>query len=162
MEQVDLFITRLQPINIGHTLIIKSMNNPFIVIVKGKKIDRSKNPFNEDLQIKMLNKVFPCIKYSISPNGFLPGILGYLRKNNINVQSIFSGEDRINSYKLAIQTANKKMIDSEQYIVNFVKTSRISSSTLVRQSIINYDEGTFRQNTPCEIWEYWDLLKGKL
>ena len=137
MKQVELFLGRLQPPHNGHKKIIDGMKNPIVVIVKGKKsgADLTRNPLDEDYQKKLMNMIFPRLEISISPNGFLPGILGYFRKQGKEVTKIYAGADRITSYQDAINRANEKMPDEDKYNVTFQETelaATIASATLAR------------------------------
>ena len=158
---VELLTGRFQPIHNGHKKIIDSMINPIVVIVKGKKSseDKERNPLSEDYQKKLLEKVCPGVEVSVSPNGFLPGILGYFRKQGKEVTKIYAGADRINGYKSAIETANSKMPKEDQYHVKFQETERITSASAVRKAIKENDFLTFKKLVPEQIWSEWNNLK---
>jgi phosphopantetheine adenylyltransferase len=162
--KIDLLIGRFQPIHKGHAKIIKSMTNPIVVIVKGKKSseDIARNPLSADDQKRMIHKIFPDLEVSISPNGFLPGILGYFRKQDKEVTKIYSGADRIEGYKAAIDKANEKMKPEEQYKVDFQETERVTSASAVRKAIKDDDYETFKNLVPKEIHDEWDFLKKAL
>lgn len=158
----DLFLGRFQPFHRGHETIVRMMdNNPVVVIVKGKasREDKKSNPFDEDFQIQMINSVFPNIEVSVSPNGYLPGILGYFRKQGYEIGRVFAGADRINAYKDAINRANARMAKEYSYDVEFVETPRATSATEVRQAIRNNDKATFEKLTPRQIWPMFDQLQ---
>jgi hypothetical protein len=72
-------------------------NNPTVVIVKGSKTseDKSKNPFPVELQMEWVKAVFPDVDTSVAPNGFLPGILGFIRKNGKEVTAKYRLFSRI-------------------------------------------------------------------
>ena len=155
---------RLQPPHNGHKKIIDGMKNPIVVIVKGKKsgADLSRNPLDEDYQKKLMNMIFPRLEISISPNGFLPGILGYFRKQGKEVTKIHAGADRITGYQDAIDRANEKMADDEKYRVTFQETERVTSATEVRNSIKSDDKTKFMKLVPEAIWGEWETLKKKI
>ena len=161
----DLFLGRFQPFHNGHSAIVKMMkNNPVIVLVKGGKssADAGKNPFTEEYQLEMVKKVYPHLESSISPNGFLPGILGFFRKKGQEITRIFCGADRIDGYKKAIESANAKMDPEYHYEVEFVETPRVTSATKVREAIRSGNETEFRRLMPKELWGEWEKMKGIL
>lgn len=164
MQQVELFLGRLQPPHNGHKKIIDDMKNPIVVIVRGKKSENEtdRNPLDEEYQKHLLEMMCPGITISISPNGFIPGILGYLRKQGKEVTKIYAGSDRIDSYKEAVDKANEKMPEDLRYLVEFQETERVTSSTSVRESIKNGDKEAFRNQVPPAIWGEWNVLRNKL
>ena len=158
----DLFLGRFQPFHNGHAAIVKSMkSNPVVVIVKGSKssTDKDKNPFNEEYQMEMISAVFPNLEVSISPNGFLPGILGFFRKKGEEITRIYCGKDRIEGYKKAIDNANTKMDDQYRYDVEFIETPRIARATEVRDAIKKNDEALFKKLVPRQLWGEFDKMK---
>lgn len=140
------------------------MKNPIVVIVKGKKSssDTERNPLDEEYQKKLMQMIFPNLEVSISPNGFLPGILGYFRKQGKEVTKIYAGADRIASYQDAIDKANAKMPDDQKYHVTFQETERVTSATAVRNAIKTGDKEEFEKLVPKAIWGEWDTLKKKM
>lgn len=140
------------------------MTNPVVVIVKGGKTseDKARNPLSAEYQEKLLKKVSPGVDVSISPNGFLPGILGYFRKQGKEVTKIYAGADRISGYKTAIDTANAKMPEDQRYHVTFQETERVTSATAVRTAIRSGDETAFKKLCPKEIWDEFDNLQKAL
>lgn len=155
---------RLQPPHNGHKKIIDGMKNPIVVIVKGKKtgLDVERNPLNEEYQKKLMEMIFPNLEVSISPNGFLPGILGYFRKQGKEVTKIYAGADRIASYQNAIDKANEKMPEDQRYIVTFQETERVTSATAVRNAIKTGNREEFEKLVPKAIWGEWDTLRKKI
>lgn len=164
MKQVELFLGRLQPPHNGHKKIIDGMKNPIVVIVKGAKSgqDAERNPLDESYQKKLMEMIFPGLEISISPNGFLPGILGYFRKQGKEVTKIYAGADRIAGYQSAIDKANEKMPEDQRYQVTFQETERVTSATAVRNSIKSGDKDTFKKLVPAAIWGEWDTLRKKM
>lgn len=164
MKQVELFLGRLQPPHNGHKKIIDGMKNPIVVIVKGAKSgqDAERNPLDEEYQKKLMEMIFPGLEISISPNGFLPGILGYFRKQGKEVNKIYAGADRIAGYQNAIDKANEKMPEDQRYHVEFKETERVTSATAVRNSIKNGDKDTFKKLVPVAIWGEWGTLRKKM
>lgn len=161
MKEIELFLGRLNPPHNGHLKIIQSMKNPVVVIVKGGKTsqDKERNPLPVEYQKELIEKIAPNVEISISPNGFLPGILGYFRKQGKEVTTIYAGADRINAYKKSIDDANKKMPDDKQYKVTFKETERVTSASAVRKAIRDNDQDTFKKLCPKAIWGEWERLK---
>lgn len=164
LKPVELFLGRLQPPHNGHKKIIDGMKNPIVVIVKGAKsgADIERNPLDEAYQKKLMEMIFPGLEISISPNGFLPGILGYFRKQGKEVTKIYAGADRIAGYQSAIDKANEKMPEDQRYQVSFQETERVTSATAVRNSIKSGDKETFKKLVPAAIWGEWDTLRKKM
>lgn len=164
MKKIELFLGRMQPLHNGHKKIIESMKNPVVVIVKGKKssADLERNPLDEEYQKKLIEMIFPGLEVSISPNGFLPVILGYFRKQDKEVTKIYAGADRISGYQDAINRANEKMPEDQKYNVTFQETERVTSATSVRNAIKTGDKETFKKLVPSAIWGEWDTLRKKM
>lgn len=163
MKTFELFCGRFQPLHLGHTKVIRAMTHPIIVIVRGSKTCQNKNnPFSEEYQIELLRKLFPDIEYSVSPNGFLPGILGFLKKQGKNISIVYCGSDRIKSYKNTICIANSTMSEQERYNIIFRETPRITSGAEIRESIKNNDLEFFKENIPEELWSEFDKMKSIL
>lgn len=140
------------------------MKNPIVVLVKGKVsgTDTEKNPLDEEYQKKLLKMVFPDLEISVSPNGFLPGILGYLRKQGKEVVKVYGGADRIASYQDAVDKANAKMPEDQRYRVTFKETERVTSATTVRNAIKTNNKEEFKKLVPEAIWGEWDTLRKKM
>lgn len=159
----SLFIGRFSPIHNGHLKIIQMMKNPIVVIVKGAgtSLDKKSNPFDADYQLHLMKKACPGIDASISPNGYLPGILGYLKKQGKEVDKIYCGADRIASYKAALDAANKKNEDKPEWVfsVTFVETPRYTSATEVREAIRAGDESKFKSLVPKSLWDEYKIMK---
>ena len=160
----EILIGRFQPPHNGHKKIIDGMKNPIVVIVKGAKsgTDIERNPLDEVYQKKLMEMIFPGLEISISPNGFLPGILGYFRKQGKEVTKIYAGADRIAGYQSAIDKANEKMPEDQRYRVTFQETERVTSATAVRNAIKSGDKETFKKLVPAAIWGEWDTLRKKM
>lgn len=164
-KERDLFLGRFSPFHIGHMKIVEMMDNdPVVVLVKGKQTaqDKDKNPFSVEYQQKMIKKVFPSLEVSVSPNGYLPGILGFFRKKGQEITRIFCGTDRIEGYKKAIESANAKMEPEYHYLVEFVETPRVTSATKVREAIRGDDIETFKKLTPKQLHSEFETMKTHL
>jgi FAD synthase len=150
MKQVEIFLGRMQPIHLGHKAIIESMKNPIVVLVKGNGKGKP-SPFSTEYQLKLLEKVCPGIEVSVSPNGFIPGIVGYFGKKDIEVTKIYAGADRISGYKRQAERSNLQL--------EFEETKRITSATAVRDAIKRGDVKEFKKLMPPELWSEFNKMK---
>lgn len=171
----ELFISRSQPFHSGHATIIKMMKNyPIIAIVKGAKssLDKEKNPLPFSYQEDLIKKVFPNIEILEVPTGYLPDIINQIRVEGKEVKQMFAGEDRIAGYQSQINSFNNKegiKGTNKEIHVQFIKTPRITSATLVRQSIKDFlnaktkadsDKALaiYKDNMPKELWDEIDNI----
>ena len=155
MKEVELFLGRCQPVHLGHAKIIAKMTNPVIVLVKGNKSsqNRKRNPFSEEYQKKLFRLLDPNLEIEVSPNGFLPGIISYLKEHGKKVTKIYCGADRIDSYRKAIELANEK------YDIVFQETERNGSGSEVRTAIRNNDFETFKTLMPERLHQEFRNMK---
>lgn len=160
-KEVSLFLGRMQPIHKGHLAIINKMKNPVVAIVKGAKTsqDKAKNPLTADQQIKMLKKVAPSVEVVVVPNGYLPEIIDMLRRAGDEVVTVYAGADRIKAYKAQVDRGNKELDDEHVMDVKFIETERLTSASVVRDSIRSGDKKKFEDNMPRELWDEWDDLR---
>lgn len=162
MKEAELFLGRMQPVHKGHEQIIKKMKNPIIVLVKGKQTSEEKlrNPLPMEYQQELIHKLFPNVTVSVSPNGFLPGIIGYFGKQGIKITKVYAGADRIPGYKQAVENANKKEKNKDYLIdVEFVETERVTSASTVRKAIKEDDFNAFKKSMPEKLWNEFDKMK---
>lgn len=136
----DLFVGRFQPFHKGHANVVAKMKNPIIAVVKGGKTseDKEKNPLTFEQQKILIQTVFPNAEVIEVKNANLYGILYHLNKEGKNIRKVFAGEDRLDSYKKAVEKSNQetgKNVEVEQ-------TPRFTSATTVRNVIRSgkYDE----------------------
>jgi hypothetical protein len=157
----ELFMGRMQPLHLGHVRIIKSMKNPIVVIVKGKKSseDKQRNPFDADYQLHLLRKAVPEVPVSVSPDAFLAGIIGYFRKNGKEITAIYCGADRIASYQDALNKSNAKLPDDKKYNIAFKETERFASATSVRKAIKTGDFEAFKKLMPPQLIDEWNAMR---
>jgi cytidyltransferase-like protein len=148
-----LFLGRFQPPTKMHIQIIedalKSFDNIVIAIVKGKKSEKSLNPFPFELQKKMFTDKFPNVEILQVGSG---NIFGIISKVEHNINSILAGSDRVEGYKKQLQ----KTPDTN---VHEIKRSHNSvSSTKVRQSITTRNYKNFTDNMDKSHYKYWETL----
>lgn len=156
MSSFDLFFGRFQPVHNGHLAVLERMNNPVVVIVKGKVAsrDKGKNPFDFDYQARLINKIKPGVKVVQSDTGYLPDIIKNLGDCP---DTVFAGSDRITQYKAQVERANKEL--ESPLVIRFVETERVTSASVVREAIRSGDKKAFKANVPRAIWEEFSTMK---
>ena len=155
LKPADLFIGRFQPFHMGHAEIIKKMNNPVVVIVKGKASseDKNKNPLSVEQQTALIKKVFPDVHvFTTEVSGFIPAIIGMVKEKGFEVKKVFAGEDRFASYKRQVEQANAKIAagtsEHEKLDISFEQTPRLASATDVRVAIRANDFAKYKSLMP--------------
>jgi len=149
-----LIVGRFQPLTKGHVKMIKTAysecDDVYVNIVKGKKSETEKNPFDLNLQEKMLKAVFPDINILSGTTG---NIITMLNKINDNINWIYCGSDRVSSYESQL----KRMPDVK--IREIKRTDDDISATKVRNALKEGDEKEFKKLTPKEIHNMFDELR---
>lgn len=164
--QVSLFLGRMQPPHKAHKIIMDSMKNPIVLLVKGKSSseDKSRNPFDAEYQKKLLKKINPHSDVRIVSTGYLPEIAAELRKEGKEVVAIHAGEDRMSSYKS--QFDRLKLPADKEFHIKYIQTPdevrKMVSATQVRNAIKNGDEKAFKEYMPKELWGEFENMKKKM
>ena len=160
-KEVDLFSGRMQPIHKGHEAILKSMNNPVVALVKGKKSseDKVRNPLSAEYQEKLIKKLLPGVKVIIVDTGYIPEINNELRKEGLETIRIYAGEDRFKGYQGQIKSFNSQMPEEKQMSVTYKKTERLASATDVRNAIKSDDIEAFKSLMPKKLHKEWDDMR---
>jgi hypothetical protein len=160
-KEVSLFLGRMQPIHSGHDAIIKMMKNPVVVLVKGSASsqDKSRNPFDEKYQTKLIKILNPAVEVIVAKTGYIPDLVNDLRKQGKEVTEVLAGDDRIGSYQKQIDSFNKQMPDEKKINARFKQTPRVTSATTVRNAIRSDDLETFKKNVPQKLWGEWEHMK---
>ena len=158
LRSADLLIGRFQPFHAGHAAIIENMNNPVIVIIKGKKTseDRENNPLSAETQEQLIKTVYPKAHVFISnESGFLPAIIGMVKEHGFLIKRAFAGADRIGDYRGQVERENKKVeagqSEHKKLDVSFVETPRVASATAVRESIRSDNYSKFKSLMPSQL-----------
>ena len=159
-HSVGIFVGRFQPLTKAHTdiinLIATENDKGIIYIVKGKNTsaDKKTNPFDIDIQKKLLEAVIPSnITIEILPSAFF---VDELNKLDDIIFNVYAGTDRVAGYKKFSQY----MEDGRILNVREIKRSDEDiSATKVRLSIIEDDYDTFKTLTDVRIHKYYDELK---
>jgi cytidyltransferase-like protein len=170
-----IFPGRFQPFHQGHLAAVKKAikeckgMKPVIVIIKGKETskDGEKNPLDAEYQEKLIKKVFPSIKILVADKAFIPAIIGEVReKLGLETKAVVAGEDRINSYKKQIESANKSAAKSDEHpqitIEKWIEPERITSATEVRDAIRTGDKSKFEKLVPQQLHSEWVKLREML
>lgn len=111
--KATIFPGRFQPPHIGHAKLIEKMKNdypeaiPYMILIKGEKSSQNteKNPFNVEDQAGFLEKVSPGINIEVFPSADLKNIIEKLAEKNIEVEAVYCGPDRVDSYAKALDAA---------------------------------------------------------
>jgi FAD synthase len=163
-KNCELFLGRMQPVHLGHKAIIDSMKNPVVALVKGAKssLDKEKNPFDEKDQMRFLKKLDSSIEVVIAKTGYVPDIIEQLRKEGMEVSTVYAGEDRISGYRRQIDGFNKAVSEEYQMDIKFKETPRITSATTVRNALKADDKETFKKNMPRQLHSEYEYMKSKV
>lgn len=163
-KTAELFLGRMQPVHLGHKAIIDKMKNPVVVLVKGAKSsqDKTKNPFDAKDQERFLKKIVKGVRVEIAPNGYIPDIINQLRKDGIEITTVYAGADRIKGYQGQINSFNKQMPEEKQVKVKIKETPRVTSATTVRNALKDDDIETFKKNMPKELHSEYEYMKKKV
>lgn len=129
------------------------MKNPVILLVKGGKSsqDKQRNPLSQKDQIRLIKKYKPSAKIVETKNGYIPDIIEQLREMNIEVETLFAGDDRLDSYR--------KQNKSKGIDIEYKLTPRVTSATKVRNAIREDDFDTFKKIMPKKLVGEWDTLR---
>lgn len=169
---VNIFVGRYQPFTLGHVKVFEKMYKenglPIVVfIVRAKKHNIEKTPFNQDLQQSMfasMSKQFKFLKASyIIPTAGIDKIFNQLRPSYEPVLWGF-GTDR-KSYNYQIENKNyREQLNTRTDFKGFeIKRddSNISASK-VRVAIKNDNYSVFKKMTPKSIHKYYQQLQTEL
>jgi cytidyltransferase-like protein len=160
LEVYGVMFGRFQPLTNGHLKGIVQMSEQAdkgcIYLVKGEKTssDKDKNPFDEEIQIKMLEAVVPKnIEVKVINAAFFPDVINEMDYNNYLV---FCGSDRYTSYSKMLSYVD------EGKTVEIIEINRDESedvsATKVRAALKNEDKELFEQMTPKEIHNFYEEL----
>lgn len=169
-KKVSIMVGRFQPFTEGHVKVAKKIydktKSPIvIVVIRGKKSDPERRPFDVTLQKKMLQKIvdgYPFIEKYIIHEGTaaINSIWDVLRPEYEPVawgvgQDRFAGFDRqVKDYKKDIN------LHPDFKLINVKRDDDSISATIVRRAILNADKITFEKLTPSVIHDmYGDFYK---
>lgn len=156
-HSIGLMVGRFQPLTKVHTEIINQMSNEndtgIVFLVKsGKPSDR--NPFNEDIQRKLLDEVLPSNVMVVTlKSGFF---VDYINELNDTEFVLYAGTDRAESYT----KFSSYMNDGKHLSIKEInRTDDDVSATLVRESLKNNNYEAFMNLTDNRTHKYFNELK---
>jgi cytidyltransferase-like protein len=161
VDSVGLFVGRFQPLTKAHTDIIETIakenDKGIIFLVKAKKKDVEKSPFDEEIQKRLLNEIIPKnIDIVVLPSGYFVDYINELPYSTFN---IYAGTDRVSSY----DRFSQYMADDKTLTAKEIKRSDEDiSATKVRNALKSDDRESFEKLTDKRIHKYYDELRGSL
>ena len=174
---VNMFVGRFQPFTLGHAKVIETISkqNGFpvvIILVKAKakkKEDAFKRPYDEDLQIEMLNKLkskYPIKDvYVIEGSAGIDKMFNAMRGDGYEPVLWGTGTDRMKNY--GFQVNNQQYRDDlgvrdDFGLFEIPRTGKNISATQVRNAMLDGDEKLFKKLTPSPIHGMYSELKSRL
>lgn len=159
-DTVGVFLGRFQPCTKAHADIIKKMasenKKAILYLVKGKITSKNKeqNPFNKDLQIKMLKKVSPSnVEIKVLPTGFFIDDINERPEDNFVV---YAGSDREKQY----QKFFSYIEEGKKIRIEHIKRSADDiSATKLRDALRKDDKIAFSKLAPKELQSMYKELK---
>lgn len=128
---VGLYLGRFQPLTLAHSQIIDRMSKEndkcVVLLVKGKHSskDKDKNPFDTNMQEKLLDCIRPSnVQIVTIPTGFF---VDYINEHPLNSFKLYCGEDRNESYKRQLSYLEN---DKNVEIINIDRKDDISATKL--------------------------------
>lgn len=146
-KPVSVFMGRCQPLSKAHYNIIEEMisdgNEPYVFLVHGAKSKQELNPFDIDIQEKMINEAFDNVKIRHISNGFMGEFINILRNENLEPINWYCGSDNEVSYRGQLDRYKDSLnLSLSLKVVN--RTDEISS-TKIRESLKNDDKSSFKE-----------------
>lgn len=159
-KTVGIFSGRFQPATLAHSNIIDTMSKEndkgIIFLVKGKKSseDKDKNPFDAEIQKKMLELIAPKnVEVRIISSGFFVGELNKMQEDNFVA---YAGTDRLTSYeRMASYMEEGKTLKVKE----IKRTNEDISATKVRESLRDGNEEMFKKLTNPKMHKMYNELK---
>lgn len=175
MERVNLMVGRFQPFTLGHLKCIeaawKENNLPTVIcMISNTKFD-VRHPFPDELIEEEMKNICKDNKmvYSIRrvTNGNISGIVHFINKEDLEVQAIVTGTDRVEDYEKQVSLARKKGGDRNPFIDSFhvIEVKRGDediSATRVRQTLKDNNESEYKKLMPKESWSLFKKLQEQL
>lgn len=155
-----IFSGRFQPITKAHASIIETIGKEnksgTIFLVKGKATSKDKeaNPFDAEIQQKMLEKIAPKnVQIKIIPTGFFVDELNEMPYDNFVA---YAGTDRVGAYK----RFTSYLEEGKTLEIKEIKRGDDDiSATKVRDALKNGDEKEFKKLTDSRIHSMYNELK---
>ena len=172
-KPVNIFVGRFQPFTLGHVKVFEKMYKengyPVVVyMVRGKKPDPEKRPFDEDLQQAMfakMKKQYPFLEASyVVPNGAIDTLYSAARPTYEPMMWGY-GTDRKKAYTGMIdKQAYRDQLGVHPEFKGFEikRGDENISASKVRNALKIDDEKTFKQMTPKSIHSFYKTLQNTL
>ena len=169
-KKVNIFLGRFQPFTLGHIKVLEQIHKenglPVVVLlIRGKKIDKEKSPFDEDIQIVMfeaLQKEYSFLEAIITiPTAAIDVIFNALRPTYEPVLWGF-GTDRKAGYKKQIENPKYRqelnvLDDFNGYEIE--RSDEDISASKVRQALLLDDENLYKSLVPKSLYPQFSVLK---
>jgi cytidyltransferase-like protein len=162
-KTVGVFLGRFQPVTKAHSDIIKKMSKEndtsILYLVKGKITSKNKeqNPFDEEIQIKMLKKVAPKnVQIKVIPTGFFIDDINERPEKSFVV---YAGSDREKQY---IKFFSYIEEDKKIRIEHIKRSDEDISATKLRTALKDDNEKEFKKLAPAEIHSMYEELKNEI
>lgn len=168
---VNIIVGRIQPTTLAHIEIanrLYSLNNNKVIfcIVRSKKYNKDKTPFNYDLTDEYIKDVVNSYDFiedsCIVPTASIFHICEALRpKYEMTLWG--TGTDRVNDYNRFINNYGEELnIRKDCKIVEVKRYDDDISATLVRESLKSNNISSFKSLTPEPIHKFYLKLRSEL
>jgi cytidyltransferase-like protein len=169
-NKVNIFVGRFQPFTLGHVKVFEQMHKEnglpcVVLLVRGKKVDKEKSPFDEDTQITMFEKMKKEYSFLeaifVIPTAAIDVIFNTLRPTYEPVLWGY-GTDRKKAYDYQIENAKYRealnvLDDFHGYEIK--RSDEDISASKVRQALLLDDENLYKSLVPKSLYDQFDVLK---
>ena len=172
-KPVNIFVGRFQPFTLGHVKVFEKMYKenglPVVVfLVRGKKSDPEKRPFDESLQQAMFAKMakqYPFLETAlVVPNGAIDTLFAHARPAYEPMMWGY-GTDRKKAYDSMINKDRYREelgVDPQFKGYEIFRTDDNISASKVRNALKIDDEKAFQKMTPKSIHKFYKPLQNIL
>ena len=170
-KKVNFMIGRFQPPTLGHIKVFEELHKKnglpvMIMLVRAKKKNPDKIPFEDSLIEKMFDDIMKSYKY----------IEGYRTITTAGIDTIFnqlrpkyegvlwgSGTDRVKSYDTQIQRYRKELNAGDDLAIYEIKRGDEDiSASKVREALKDNDEKVFNKLEPKSLHKYFKQLQKQI
>lgn len=160
---VGVISGRFQSVTKAHVEIIERLaeenDRGIVFLVKGKATskDKERNPFDEDIQKRMLERILPeNVEIMVIPTGFFMDKLNESEYSNF---VLYTGTDRFESYqKQASYITEGKTLEVKEV----KRVDEDISASKVRASLVERDEESFKSLTDERLHDMFEDMTGYL
>lgn len=169
-KKVNIFVGRFQPFTLGHVKVFEQMHkenglSTVVLLVRGKKIDKEKSPFDEDTQIKLfedLKSEYPFLEACFVINtAAIDLIFNTLRPTYEPVLWGY-GTDRKKAYDYQIENERYRAdlnVLPDFHGFEIKRTDEDVSASKVRQALLLDDEKLYQILVPKSMYKEYEVLK---